>query len=66
MDEQPLQDRVYAAFKDRNIPCNREELAAALQDPANARWAADKLRPETLLSKEEANLYAFTFPIHRS
>ncbi|KAL1958100.1 hypothetical protein VTO42DRAFT_5140 [Malbranchea cinnamomea] len=58
MDRQTLQDRIYAAFRDRNLPCVRQDLEMALQDPAQAQWAIDNLRSDTLLSKEEAQLYS--------
>lgn len=56
-DKELLLEQLYTAFNDRGIPCKRNELEANLQDPVHAQWVADNLRPETLLSKDEADVY---------
>ncbi|CZT53298.1 uncharacterized protein RSE6_14783 [Rhynchosporium secalis] len=50
------------ALRDHDLPCDREALKSAFADPetqtAIQAWVDEYLSPETLLTKDEANLYA--------
>ncbi|KAL2064073.1 hypothetical protein VTL71DRAFT_4567 [Oculimacula yallundae] len=50
------------ALRDHDLPCDREALKSAFADPetqsAIQAWVDEYLAPETLLTKDEANLYA--------
>jgi hypothetical protein len=51
-----LCDRLYGAVRSRNVPCSRDDLAAALRDPVEAKWAVEQLQHDRLLTKEERDL----------
>ena len=52
-------------LRDHDIPYDREALKAAFNDPKSQTavldWVAEYLSPETILTKEEAALYALSF-----
>ncbi|OJD27276.1 hypothetical protein ACJ73_01334 [Blastomyces percursus] len=53
-----LHEKVANAFRERNIPVKRDDIAAALTDAYyTCKWIETHLTPETLLSKEELALY---------
>ncbi|PGH01198.1 hypothetical protein GX51_05394 [Blastomyces parvus] len=52
-----LHEKVANAFRERNIPVKRDDIAAALADANTCKWIENHLTPETLLSKEELTLY---------
>lgn len=58
-------EQVIAAFRERDISFRKEIIESVFDNepdgPANATWVSNYLRPDTLLSKEEINLY--TVPI---
>lgn len=51
---------VISALKDRNLPQNRNEIAAAFHDRINStmyvEWVQEHLNSDTLLSQEELEL----------
>ncbi|KAL4819025.1 hypothetical protein BDW67DRAFT_156513 [Aspergillus spinulosporus] len=55
------QEVVISALKDRNLPHNRDEIAAAFHDGINSvkyvEWVREHINPNTLLSQEELELY---------
>ncbi|RWQ93808.1 hypothetical protein C8Q69DRAFT_509030 [Paecilomyces variotii] len=55
-------EQVIAAFRERDIPFRKEIIESAFANepdgPANSTWVSNHLRSDTLLSKEEINLYA--------
>ncbi|KAL1852940.1 hypothetical protein Plec18170_005522 [Paecilomyces lecythidis] len=55
-------EQVIAAFRERDIPFRKEIIESAFANesdgPANSAWVSNHLCPDTLLSKEEINLYA--------
>ncbi|KAL4761910.1 uncharacterized protein BDW70DRAFT_134653 [Aspergillus foveolatus] len=55
------QEVVISALKDRNLPENRNEIAAAFHDRINSaiyvEWVQEHLNSDTLLSQEELELY---------
>jgi hypothetical protein len=55
-DRLSLCDRLHGALRDRNVPCCRDDIAAALQDPVQAKWVAQHLQHDRLLTKEEKDL----------
>ncbi|KAK0118717.1 hypothetical protein ONS95_007605 [Cadophora gregata] len=61
MAEDSLQVLVKA-LHDHDLPCDREAIISAFADPeskpAIQAWVDEYLSPETLLTKDEANLYA--------
>ncbi|KAH7416882.1 hypothetical protein BKA64DRAFT_691421 [Cadophora sp. MPI-SDFR-AT-0126] len=61
MAEDSLQVLVKA-LRDRDLPFDREAIKSAFADPetqtAVQAWVEEYLSPETLLTKDEANLYA--------
>lgn len=54
-------EQVIAAFRERDIPFRKEIIESAFANepdgPANSTWVSNHLRSDTLLSKEEINLY---------
>ncbi|KAJ5143120.1 uncharacterized protein N7515_001907 [Penicillium bovifimosum] len=52
-----LTDRVKSVLKDRGLPA-KDVIESTLDDPRNAAWASKYLHPDTLLSKEELDLYS--------
>ncbi|KAH7348726.1 hypothetical protein BKA65DRAFT_266279 [Rhexocercosporidium sp. MPI-PUGE-AT-0058] len=50
------------ALRDHDLPCDRDAIKSAFADPetqtAIQAWVDEYLSPETLLTKDEANLYA--------
>ncbi|PVH81258.1 hypothetical protein DL98DRAFT_490263 [Cadophora sp. DSE1049] len=61
MAEDSLQVLVKA-LRDHDLPCDREAIKSAFADPesktAIQAWVDEYLSPETLLTRDEANLYA--------
>lgn len=59
MAEDALQVLVKA-LRDHDLPCDREAIKSAFADPeskaAIQAWVEEYLSPETLLTKDEANL----------
>ncbi|KAK2734317.1 hypothetical protein FQN55_002815 [Onygenales sp. PD_40] len=53
-----LQEKVATAFRERNIPVKRDDIAAAVSDPDTCKWVENHLGPSNLLSKEESTVYA--------
>lgn len=64
MAEDPLQVFVKA-LRDHDLPYDREAIKSAFADPetqdAVRDWVDEYLSPETLLTKDEANLYGQSF-----
>ncbi|KAL2359345.1 hypothetical protein RJZ56_007806 [Blastomyces dermatitidis] len=56
-----LHEKVANAFRERNIPVKREDIAATLVDADTCKWIETHLTPETLLSKEELTLYVLSY-----
>lgn len=55
--EHTLTDKLISVLKARDIPAKREVIESAFEDDRNAQWASERLRPDTLLSKDELALY---------
>lgn len=59
MAEDPLHI-LMRALRDHDLPCDREVIKSAFADPetqtAVQDWVDEYLSPETLLTKDEANL----------
>ncbi|KAK2807047.1 hypothetical protein FQN50_005621 [Emmonsiellopsis sp. PD_5] len=53
-----LQEKVATAFRERNIPVKRDDIAAVVSDPETCKWIENHLGPSNLLSKEESTVYA--------
>lgn len=55
-------DKVLSILKERNLIAKKDAIESALEDSGtghkNVEWVSRHLQPETLLSKEELNLYA--------
>lgn len=45
-------------LRERDVPYNREEFRSAYESPEGRAWLDEHISPETLLTKEEATLYA--------
>ncbi|EEH40135.2 hypothetical protein PAAG_08984 [Paracoccidioides lutzii Pb01] len=58
INQTSLREKVTNAFRERNIPVKRDEIAAALTDAESCKWIKSHLGPDNLLSKEESALYA--------
>ena len=58
-------DYLLEVLRDRDISYDRETLQAAFNDPESQTaiqdWIDEYLSPETLLTKEEAALYVYSF-----
>lgn len=58
---EPLLEHTLSVLRERDIAIAREELNPAFDDSTtganSVRWTRDRLGPETLLSKEEIDLY---------
>lgn len=63
-------ESLVGVLRDRDIPFDRDALKAAFDDPesqgAIEAWLQEFISPETLLSKDEAALYAFPEPVLRA
>jgi hypothetical protein len=55
-------DKVLSILQERNLMAKKDAIESALKDSEtghkNVEWVSSHLQPETLLSKEELNLYA--------
>jgi hypothetical protein len=61
MAEDPI-DTLLKALRDRDLPYDRDAIKSAFADPdyknAMQGWIEEYLSPDTLLTKDEATLYA--------
>jgi hypothetical protein len=59
MAEDPF-NTLIGILRDRDVPYDRDALKSACNDPENQtairEWIQEYLSPETLLTKDEANL----------
>lgn len=54
--DKPTEDEILAAFRERDIPVTRNDLAHALGDDGFRSWANTHLSVENLLTKDELKL----------
>ncbi|KAI5289091.1 hypothetical protein KEM54_004434 [Ascosphaera aggregata] len=55
--DKDVEDRILAAFRDRDVPVKRSDLIQALHDDGFRAWATKHLVADNLLTKDELKLY---------
>ncbi|KAI5296141.1 hypothetical protein KEM52_005467 [Ascosphaera acerosa] len=58
LETDEFEEGVLATFRARNVPLKRDALKLALDDQGFRAWASKYLQPDTLLSKDELDLYS--------